>query len=287
MSIKYIFFLIIAIISLGNFGCNSNSSKSSSEKIPTPLKQPVDTSRDHPIEENNFDYPDEVEIGQQIWMTHNLNVDTFLNGDKIFKAANSDEWYKAGANKKPAFCYYNFDASYGFLLGKLYNWYAVSDRRGLAPSGWIIPSEKDWQLSFENYLNDEEGAEKIKYRYGWGTFQEDIPCENCINWNSEYRSKMPCNFCKDTRVTSSKTMSFNGSNTTGFCALPSSQFGRISEFGRLDEAWWWTSTTASSRYAYAFGLEISSETTWSKEAKIIRPLHPVSELKKNEEPKNY
>ena len=42
------------------------------------------------------------------------------------------------------YCYYNFDPSICPSFGKLYNWYAVNDQRGLAPSGWHVASDPEW-----------------------------------------------------------------------------------------------------------------------------------------------
>ena len=86
-----------------------------------------------------------VKIGYQTWMSKNLNVDKFLNGEPIQQAKTAEEWSQAGKDKKPAWCYYNFNSSNGGVYGKLYNWYAVNDPRGLAPQGWSIPSIIDFR----------------------------------------------------------------------------------------------------------------------------------------------
>lgn len=85
-----------------------------------------------------------IKIGNQVWMAGNLNVSTFLNGDTIFNAKTNEQWKKAGINKQPAWCYYQNDSTNGLTYGKLYNWYAVNDARGLAPKGWHIPSDFEW-----------------------------------------------------------------------------------------------------------------------------------------------
>ena len=87
---------------------------------------------------------DEVNIGYQVWMTKNLDVATFRNGDPIPDAKTNEEWKKAEENKRPAWCYYDNDPTNGEKYGKLYNWYAVNDPRGLAPEGWHIPSDAEW-----------------------------------------------------------------------------------------------------------------------------------------------
>src|SRR5439155_1258427 len=70
-----------------------------------------------------------VKIGTQEWMTKNLNVTKYRNGDMIPEVQDHDEWMKL---KTGAWC-----NNRG--VTKLYNWYAVNDPRGLAPEGWHIP----------------------------------------------------------------------------------------------------------------------------------------------------
>ena len=94
---------------------------------------------------------EEIQIGNQVWTRRNLNVDKFRNGDSIIEAKSIQEWDKAGDSKQPACCYYENDLGNAVLYGKLYNCYAVNDKRGLAPGGWLIPSNSDW-LKMINYL---------------------------------------------------------------------------------------------------------------------------------------
>ncbi len=94
-----------------------------------------------------------IEIGNQVWMAENLNVDRFRNGDPIKEAKTEEEWKKANENKQPAWCYYNNDPANELIYGKLYNWYAVNDSRGLAPKNWKIPSVTDWRVLEKNVNN--------------------------------------------------------------------------------------------------------------------------------------
>ena len=88
--------------------------------------------------------PNEVAIGKQVWMNANLNVDKFRNGDPIPEVKTEEEWLLAGKNNQPAWCYYDNDPANGEKYGKLYNWYAVNDPRGLAPVGYHIPTDAEW-----------------------------------------------------------------------------------------------------------------------------------------------
>ena len=101
-------------------------------------------------------YAQTITIGTQVWMTKNLDVATFRNGDPIPQAKTDEEWEKAGENQQPAWCYYDNDPANGAKYGKLYNWYAVNDSRGLAPVGYHIPSDAEWTI-----LTDFLGGEKV------------------------------------------------------------------------------------------------------------------------------
>jgi uncharacterized protein (TIGR02145 family) len=94
---------------------------------------------------SNAQINNSVKIGNQYWMTENLNVDRFRNGDPIPQAVSNKDWLDASKNRRPAWCYYENNKTYGDKFGKLYNWYAVNDKRGLAPKGFHIPSEEEFK----------------------------------------------------------------------------------------------------------------------------------------------
>jgi uncharacterized protein (TIGR02145 family) len=104
----------------------------------------------------------EVKIGDQTWTSKNLDVSVFKNGDAIPEAKTYDEWKKAGKEEKPAWCYYENKASNGSKYGKLYNWWAVIDSRGLAPAGWHIPSVDEWDKMIEFLGEKKEAGGKLK-----------------------------------------------------------------------------------------------------------------------------
>jgi uncharacterized protein (TIGR02145 family) len=80
-------------------------------------------------------------IGTQVWMLKNLDVDHYRNGDSIPDVQDGIKWENL---RTGAWCYLYLSNSYGKIYGKLYNWYAVNDPRGLAPLGWHVPSNSDW-----------------------------------------------------------------------------------------------------------------------------------------------
>jgi hypothetical protein len=86
---------------------------------------------------------DTVRICNQTWMQKNLSVSHYRNGDIIPQVTDYSQWLNLTTG---AWCWYNNDsATYGSTYGKLYNWYAVNDPRGLAPEGWCIPTDSDWK----------------------------------------------------------------------------------------------------------------------------------------------
>ena len=88
-------------------------------------------------------------ICSQIWTIKNLDVTTYRNGDLIPQVTNPVAWSNLTTG---AWCYYNNDSANNATYGKLYNWYAVHDSRGLAPAAWHIPSDTEWVKLTETCL---------------------------------------------------------------------------------------------------------------------------------------
>ena len=166
-----------------------------------------------------------VKIGNQTWMTENLNVDRFRNGDLIPEAKTNQDWENAGYNEKPVWCYYNFNSKFGEKYGKLYNWYAVNDPRGLAPEGWHIPSKNDWEF-LNNFLGgNRNSAIKLKSKTGWPSTK------------------------------------FKGTNSTGFSAIPGGSCNIKGDGGDIElSCFFWTSS-----YGGFERIETVNFTNWIKE----------------------
>ncbi len=108
-----------------------------------------------------------VTIGGQVWMQKNLNVSKYVNGDDIPQVQDATAW---AALTTGAWCYYENNASNGDVYGKLYNWYAVNDPRGLAPTGYHVPSDAEW-TTLTTFLGGESVAgNKMKATTGWNPF---------------------------------------------------------------------------------------------------------------------
>ena len=199
-------FIALSIITVATFftACADKKNKTEAQTISDPAV----------VTNNNtvLNGLKEIKIGAQTWDATNLAVTHFRNGDPILHAPTKKEWEKAGTLGKPAWCFYNNDTTNGRKYGKLYNWYAVNDKRGLAPEGWHVSADSEW-ATLINYLGGEAVAgSKIKSNTGW-------------NDNG------------------------NGSNISGFAALPGGYrfkngvFNAIGYFGS-----WWSS---SESYTYS------------------------------------
>ena len=92
-----------------------------------------------------------IKIGSQVWTKKNLRVFKFRNGDHIPIVQSQKKW----ADLESAAMCINPDNGECY-----YNWFAVSDPRGLAPKGFHVPSDKEWDELVE-YL----GGEKIAGQY--------------------------------------------------------------------------------------------------------------------------
>ncbi len=161
----------------------------------------------------------EVIIGKQVWMSKNLDVSTFRNGDEIAEAKNISELRSFYFKKTPAWCYYNFDPKNAIKYGKLYNCFAVDDKRGLAPEGYRIPSLYDFKIlvtslsnkkfetyQFENYavnLSCETAAKKLKSKTDWKKGRWGHPTYDANGNNSSKFNAFPagyfyvCGYCDE------------------------------------------------------------------------------------------
>lgn len=164
-----------------------------------------------------------ITICSQVWMDKNLDVATYRNGDPIPKVTDNTAW---AALTTGAYCYYNNDsATYAATYGKLYNWYAVNDPRGLAPAGWHVPSDAEWTT-----------------------------IETCLGGASVAGGAM-----KETGTTHWTSPNSGATNSSGFTGLPGgSRNGGDGAFGVVGSGGnWWSSSEASTfntTYAWSCNL---------------------------------
>ena len=158
----------------------------------------------------------EITIGTQVWKTRNLDVTTYSNGDVIPQVSDATQWTSITTG---AWCYINNDPSTAVIYGKLYNWYAVNDPRGLAPNGWHVPNEQEWTI-LSNFL----GGSTI----AGGKMKE----AGLSHWNSP---------------------NIGATNSSGFTGLPAPSRNGSTDayFGIIgSECCFWSSSELDSGYAY-------------------------------------
>jgi uncharacterized protein (TIGR02145 family) len=172
-----------------------------------------------------------ITLGTQTWMLENLRTTRYRNGDSINYAPDNAEWANLRlTTDKGGWCYYNNDAGNDAAYGKLYNWYAVTDTRNIAPEGWRMPSKADWEV-LQDYL-------------GANTYSGTIPVigrklkESGLD---HWASPNPAD------------------NLSGFTALPGGQRSEAGGFMYKNNRCRFWSTSTSGGYAFFRDLSYDSE----------------------------
>ncbi len=144
---------------------SGGASQNSSSAMLAPTNGNHKPNSNHQSAGNTTNYQ-AVTIGSQEWMQSNLDVATFRNGDPIPQAKTEEEWREADWKNQPAWCYYKLDPDNAEKYGRLYNWFAINDQRGLAPEGWKIPDDDEWDV-LRNYLITGAAGKALKSTEGW------------------------------------------------------------------------------------------------------------------------
>jgi len=105
-----------------------------------------------------------IGIGSQIWMAENLKVTCYRNGDEIPNLTDNTLW---SYTIEGAYCSYNNDPNLAAVFGMLYNWYAVIDSRNIAPAGWHVPTEAEWDKLIEWLGGEDVAGGKLKAATLW------------------------------------------------------------------------------------------------------------------------
>lgn len=162
-----------------------------------------------------------VTIGSQIWMKENLKVSKYRNGSAIPTGLSDSLWINTSSG---AYAIYNNNAANNTTYGKLYNWFAVADPRGLCPAGWHVPTDAEW-TTLENFLGGQTVA---------GGKMKSVSSL----WQSP---------------------NTGATNESGFSGLPggyryfNGSYNSIGDYG-----YWWSSTEYSTTDAWARNLDYSN-----------------------------
>ena len=168
-----------------------------------------------------------IEIGNQIWMAENLRTTKYRNGDEINEVTNNSDWVKLTS---AAFSNYEniSDLDHQATYGRLYNWFAVSDSRNLAPEGWHVATKEDWEQIANSLGGLESAGGKLKEASN-------------AHWNSPNTA---------------------ANNSSGFTALPSGrrEYTDGSSINLGYNAFWWTSSAYNPDYSWYFQLNYDNGT---------------------------
>ena len=132
-----------------------------------------------PLHYNGYDYAT-VLIGEQCWLAENLRTDHYRDGEPIEANLSNGEWANSRSGATAVYgegsgaCDNNSldgnacDENWSIQeFGRLYNWHAVNDVRGLCPSGWHVPDNDDWSVLFDELGGVGTAADPLKAVYSW------------------------------------------------------------------------------------------------------------------------
>lgn len=163
-----------------------------------------------------------VSICNQTWIKSNLDVTKYRDGTPIPQVSDPTQWKNLTTG---AWCYYQNNTSIGVIYGKLYNWYAVIDPRGLAPKGYHIPSNTEW-ATLITCLGD--------YGIAGGKMKE-IGLTHWITWNT------------------------GADNSSGFTGIPGGCRDYAGFFINMDlKGYWWSSTEIDASNVWVRSLNYDS-----------------------------
>ena len=177
-----------------------------------------------------------VKIGNQRWMAENLKVTHYRDGTAaIPNVTDGTAW---GLLATGAYCIYNNNAGNEVdTYGTLYNWYAVTDSRNIAPEGWHVPTDEEWKgLEIFLGMSQSEADDAANHR---GTNEGSKLAGNADLWNSG-------NLESDSEF-----------GTSGFTALPSGYrhyVGMYDSMGGTGYFWSATENITYSSYAWSRNL---------------------------------
>jgi uncharacterized protein (TIGR02145 family) len=180
-----------------------------------------------------------IVINGQEWMQQNLAVTKYRNGDPIPTGLSDATWQGTTSG---AYAIYDNDAANNTIYGKLYNWYAVNDSRGLCPTGWHVPSDAEWS-TFINYLDPNAAGGDVFPNIAGGKMKSTGTIENGDGlWYSPNEQ---------------------ATNESGFTGLPGgyrNSNGAVNGIGNF--GYWWSSTETNSNDAWYRRLYYSNSNVY-------------------------
>jgi len=217
--------LILVILtgsSFRNIDMNNDQTKSNPISV-TETEKDRDAKVYETVKDRDGNVYETVTIGTQVWMAENLKTTKYRNGEPITNVLVNSSWATLTTG---AYCWYNNDATANkSVYGALYNWFTVTDKRNIAPAGWHVPSNAEWNTLIK-FLNGDS--------FAGGELKEALTS----HWVSP---------------------NFGANNGSGFTALPGGYRKSDGVFTYVGYCGgWWTSTEYSKSVAWYRYLDYSS-----------------------------
>ena len=141
-------FVLMVVLTMLNYSCKKADNNGNNTNNPPENVSDIDGNIYH-----------SVSIGTQVWMVENLKTTKFNDGTAIPMVIPDSIWEFLIT---PAYCWYNNDETiFKNPYGALYNWYTVNTGK-LAPKGWHVPSDADWQVLVDFLGGTLVGGGKMK-----------------------------------------------------------------------------------------------------------------------------
>ncbi|MFD1258356.1 fibrobacter succinogenes major paralogous domain-containing protein [Mucilaginibacter terrae] len=174
----YIYYMVYLAV-IYNTGCQNKTSTGNSNNT-ADIKQLDAVSNN--FFKNSEDITDHdgniyhtIIIGKQVWMAENLKVTHYNNGCEIPQIKEDKAWRELNIG---AYCNYNNKKTNSAIYGNLYNWYAVNDDRKLAPKGWHVPTQEEWNILIDYLGGNTTAGSKVK---ATGTKYWEVPNTTSTN----------------------------------------------------------------------------------------------------------
>lgn len=131
-----------------------------------------------PVSYQGYDYATTL-IDGQCWFAENLRCENYLNGDAIPGGLADGDWQYTFSGATAVYGE-NVDCNHYApdlnacdpmasleAYGRLYNWYAVDDSRGICPTGWHVPTASEWVVLSDELGGDALAGVEMKAESGW------------------------------------------------------------------------------------------------------------------------
>lgn len=178
-----------------------------------------------------------IKIGSQTWMAENLRTTKYRNGDVIETTIPST---KDISTEKNAKYQWTFDFNPGennvATYGRMYTWSTINDSRNIAPTGWHIPTDAEWETLIVYLGGNVDAGAKLSEtgKTHWQDPKMDDPVADWIIWKNSITV---------------------ATNETGFTALPGGVRDSKGTFSQNDQSGsWWSSSNDESYEAIKWSL---------------------------------